>query len=150
MDNVNLTQPEMKVVLQVPRALFDGVEDHIGIAGVEPAIQVLWYSNQVKILNPPNLQSRLLACFLKLWVVHHTFWRGKTQHRFNRSGLLSEGSALCNSPEPRLKRFIDSIICSFHLSKCLNILVDLEPLLGTTGTRQEYTSDGIPIQRRAP
>lgn len=70
MDN-GLTQPEVEVVLQVTGALFDGVEDHVGIACVEPSIQVLWHSNQVKILNPPHLQSRLLSCLLKLRMVHH-------------------------------------------------------------------------------
>lgn len=76
MDN-DLTQPEMEVILQVPRALFDGVEDHVGIACVESSIQVLWHRNQVKILNPPHLQSRLLACLLKLRMMHHNVWKEK-------------------------------------------------------------------------
>lgn len=66
-----LTQPEVQVILQVPGALLDGVEDEVGISRVEASIKILWHSHQVKLLNPPHLQACLLASLLKLRMVHH-------------------------------------------------------------------------------
>lgn len=64
-----LTQPEVKVVLQVSRALFDGVEDQIGVAGVEAPVQVLRHGHQVEVLHPPHLETLLLPGPLELWVI---------------------------------------------------------------------------------
>lgn len=64
-----LTQPEVKVVLQVPRALFDGVEDQIGVAGVESPVQVLRHGHQVKALHPPHLETLFLPGPFELWVM---------------------------------------------------------------------------------
>lgn len=59
----------MEVVLQVPGALFDGVEDEVDISGVKPPVQVLWNRHQVEVLHPPHLEARLLSGPLKLWVL---------------------------------------------------------------------------------
>lgn len=64
-----LTQPEVEVVLQVPGALFDGVEDEVGVSGVKSPVQVLRNGHQVKVLHPPHLETRLLSGPLELWVV---------------------------------------------------------------------------------
>lgn len=65
-----LTQPEVQVVLQVPRSLFDGVEDQIGVTGVESSVQVLGHGHQVKVLHPPHLETLFLPGPLKLWVMY--------------------------------------------------------------------------------
>ena len=67
----SLTQPEVEVVLQVPGALFDGVEDEVGVSGVESPVQVLGDGHQVKVLHPPHLEARRLSGSLELWVLRH-------------------------------------------------------------------------------
>lgn len=64
-----LTQPEVQVVLQVPRSLFDGVEDQIGVTGVESSVQVLRHGHQVEVLHPPHLETLFLPSPFKLWVM---------------------------------------------------------------------------------
>lgn len=64
-----LTQPEVKIILQVSWALFDGVEDQIGVAGVESPDQVLWHGHQVKVLHSPHLEAMFLPGPFELWVM---------------------------------------------------------------------------------
>lgn len=79
-----LTQPEVEVVLQVSRALFDGVEDEVGIPGVKSPMQVLRNGHQVKVLHPPHLEARLLSGPLKLCVLScHPACRKITNLRFS-------------------------------------------------------------------
>lgn len=59
----------MEVVLQAPGALFDGVEDEVGVSGVKSSVQLLGNGHQVKVLHPPHLEARLLSGPLELWVV---------------------------------------------------------------------------------
>lgn len=64
-----LTQPEVKIILQVSGALFDGVEDEVGVTGVKSAVQVLRDRHQVEVLHSPHLEARLLSSTLELWVL---------------------------------------------------------------------------------
>lgn len=59
----------MEVVLQIPGALFDGVEDEVGVTGVKSPIEVLGNGHQVEVLHPPHLEARLLSSPLELWVL---------------------------------------------------------------------------------
>lgn len=78
----------MEVVLQVPGALFDGVEDEVGVSGVKSPVQRLGNGHQVKVLHPPHLEARLLSGPLELWVVRcHPACGGIAQLRF-RAFLL--------------------------------------------------------------
>lgn len=86
-----LTQPEVKVILQVPGALLDGVEDQIGVADVEPPVEALGHWHQVEVLHPPNLEALLLPGPVELWVMRcHAAQR--------RQGLARETPARENAP----------------------------------------------------
>lgn len=70
----------MEVILQVPGALFDGVEDEVGVAGVKSPVQFLGNRHQVKVLHPPHLEAWLLSGPLELWVLRcHPACRKITQ-----------------------------------------------------------------------
>lgn len=66
-----LTQPEVQVVLEVPAALLDGVQHQVGIPGEEVSIEVFWHWDQIKFLDPPDLEAGFLASLQKLGVLHH-------------------------------------------------------------------------------
>lgn len=75
-----LTQPEVEVVLQVPGALLDGVQDEVGVSAVKSPVQFLWDGHQVEVLHPPYLEAWILSCPLKLWVesCHPACWKNQT------------------------------------------------------------------------
>lgn len=71
----SLTQPEVEIVLQLPRALFDCVQDEVGVAGVKTPVQVLWDGHQFEVLHPPHLEARILPSPLELGVLCHPVGR---------------------------------------------------------------------------
>lgn len=95
-----LTQPEVQVILQVPGALLDGVEDQIGIAAVEPPVQVLRHGHQVEVLHPPHLETLFLPGPFELWVLYcHVVCR-KTARWDSEMFTVENGASLEAEMEP--------------------------------------------------
>lgn len=55
-----LTEPEVQSVNEAPARL-GGVQHQVGIPDVEVAVSPLGHRHQLQLLDPPDLQSRLLA-----------------------------------------------------------------------------------------
>lgn len=70
-----LTQPHVDVVGWCSC----GVQQEVGVSGVEASIEVLGNRLEVHVLNTPDLQTRRLPGCIELLVGHHDACNGKNR-----------------------------------------------------------------------